>query len=159
MSEAIIRRAVVGEERKIAEMVIRLFDQHVEYDPDRFSNFVTPEGAANFYRSRIEFAEAEVLVAEIENEIVGFAYLEFESINYEELIEKAVWLHDIYLEPSARSSGAGKKLMQASIEAAKQLGGAKLLLGTAAKNIAAQRFFKSFGFSTTMIEMTLNLDT
>ncbi len=153
-----VRHAVKGDENAIGGLLIRLVEQHVEYDPERFSNFVTHEGAAAFYGSRIEAKEAAVVVAEIEGQIAGFAYLEFEERNYEELLDKAVWLHDIYLEPEARSAGTGTALMQAAIKAAKELRGDKLLLGVAAKNLTAQAFFEGFGFRTTMLEMTLDLD-
>jgi GNAT superfamily N-acetyltransferase len=154
-----VRNAVEGDETAIAGLLIRLVDQHVAYDPQRFSNFITLEGAAAFYRSRIDAEEAAVVVAEIEGQIAGFAYLEFEERNYADLLDKAAWLHDIYLEPEARSAGTGKALMQASIKAARELGGDKLLLGVAAKNLAAQAFFEGFGFRTTMLEMTLDLES
>ena len=153
-----VRHAVAGDEDRIAGLLIRLVDQHVAYDPRRFSNFITADGAAAFYRGRIEAPNAVVLVAEIENEITGFAYLEFERVNYEEMVEKGVWLHDLYLEPEARSAGTGKALMEAAITAAQELGGEKLLLGVAAETRAARGFFENFGFRTTMLEMTLDLD-
>ena len=154
-----VRHAVAGDEMRIAGLLVRLVDQHVAYDPRRFSNFITPDGAAAFYRGCIDDPNAAVLVAEIDNEITGFAYLEFESLNYEEMVEKGVWLHDIYLEPKARSAGTGKALMEAAITAAKELGGEKLLLGVAAENLAARGFFENFGFRTTMLEMTLDLES
>jgi GNAT superfamily N-acetyltransferase len=153
-----IRRACYGDELKIADCLIQLARQHVRYDSRRFSNFLTPEGAAEFYRSRFDSSDAAVLVAEIENEIVGFAYLEFQKRNYEELVEDVVWLHDIYVCPAARSTGVGNALMQASIAAAKDMGGYKLLLSVAAQNEIARAFFNGFGFRTTMLEKTLNLD-
>ena len=153
-----VRHAAEGDELAIAGLLIRLVEQHVQYDPERFSNFITLEGAAAFYRSRLEANEAAVVVAEIDGQIAGFAYLEFEERNYGNLLDKGVWLHDIYLKPEARAAGTGKALMEAAIKAAKALGGDKLLLGVAAKNLTAQTFFESFGFRTTMLEMTLDLD-
>jgi ribosomal protein S18 acetylase RimI-like enzyme len=157
VNEAIVRRAKIGDETAIAGLLIRLVEQHVEYDPKRFSNFVTLEGAARFYRGRIEAAEAAVLAAEIDNEVAGFAYLEHEPLNYAEIVRNAVWLHDIFLKPEARSAGTGNSLMQAAIRAAKELGGDKLLLSVAAKNEIAKGFFERFGFRQTMFEMTLDL--
>jgi ribosomal protein S18 acetylase RimI-like enzyme len=40
-----------------------------------------------------------------------------------------------------------------------ELGAPRVVLMTAAKNDAAQRFFESMGFRRTMIEMTLELGT
>ena len=154
---AVIRRARAGDERRVAEFAIRLFDQHVEYDPERFSTFANVDGAAKFYRSRFETPDSAVFVAEVENEIIGFAYVERDPLNYAELLENGAWLHDIYVDEHARSEGVGKELIKAAAEAAKQMGAEKLLLTVAAKNSAAQKVFEKAGFRRTMMEMTLNL--
>jgi len=153
-----VRDAVAGDELRVAGLLIKLVNQHVQYDPGRFADFVTEEGAAAFYLSRFNAPDARVLVAEADGELIGFAYLEFEERNYEELVDRGVWLHDIFVEKEFRSAGAGKALMQASIAAATELGGTKLLLATAARNTAGKGFFEHFGFRPTMIEMTLDLD-
>lgn len=153
-----VRRATAGDEQTVAGFLVKLVRQHVGYDPQRFSDLVTVEGAAAFYAGRFEAASARVLVAEIDGKPAGFVYLEFEERNYEELVERGVWLHDIFVEEEFRSAGLGKALMTASIAAAVELGGTKVLLGTAAQNATARALFESFGFRTTMIEMTLNLD-
>lgn len=154
---ALIRRAREGDERRVAEFAIRLFDQHVEYDPERFSTFASIDGAARFYRSRFDTPDSAVFVAEIENHVVGFAYVERDLLNYAELLENGAWLHDIYVEETARTIGIGNELINAAAEAAKQMGAEKLLLSVAAKNRAAQRVFEKAGFRPTMVEMTLNL--
>ena len=154
---ALIRRAREGDERKVAEFAIKLFDQHVEYDSERFSTFANADGAAKFYRSRFDTPDSAVFVAEVENEIVGFAYLERDPLNYAELLENGAWLHDIYVDERARAEGIAKELINAAAEAAKQMGAEKLLLSVAAKNAAAQQVFEKAGFRPTMVEMTLNL--
>jgi GNAT superfamily N-acetyltransferase len=154
---ALIRRAREGDERKVAEFAIKLFDQHVEYDPQRFSTFANVDGAAKFYRSRFETPDSAVFVAEVENEVVGFAYVERDLLNYAELLKNGAWLHDIYVQERARAEGVGKELIKAAAEAAKQMGAEKMLLSVAAKNTAAQQVFGKAGFRPTMVEMTLNL--
>ena len=154
---ALIRRAREGDERKVAEFAIKLFDQHVEYDSERFSTFANVDGAAKFYRRRFDTPDSAVFVAEVENEIVGFAYLERDPLNYAELLENGAWLHDIYVDERARAEGIAKELINAAAEAAKQMGAEKLLLSVAAKNAAAQQVFEKAGFRPTMVEMTLNL--
>ncbi len=46
--------------------------------------------------------------------------------------------------------------MDTAIAAAAEIGGNKLLLTAAAKNEVARKFFETFVFRATMIEMTLN---
>ena len=154
---ASIRGARVGDEEPIAELFLKLVDQHIDYDPDRFSKFVTVKGAAEFYKSRFDVSEAAVLVAEVENRIVGFAYIEFQRLDYENLLENAAWLHDIFIDSDERSVGLGKRLLEAARNAANELGADKLLLTVAARNKVAQDFFEKAGFRQTMLEMTLNL--
>ena len=154
---ALIRRAREGDEGKVAEFALRLFDQHVDYDPERFSTFANLDGAARFYKSRFDTPDSAVFVAEIENEIVGFAYIERDPLNYAELLEHGAWLHDIYVNERARAQGIGQALIKAAAEAAKGMGAQKLLLSVAAKNAAAQQVFEKSGFRRTMVEMTLNL--
>ena len=154
---ALIRQATPGDEQRVAEFAIRLFDQHVEYDPERFSTFANVEGAARFYRSRFETPDSAVLVAEVDGEVVGFAYLERDELNYAELLRDGAWMHDIYVDESARTTGLGKDLIKAAAEAAKRMGAKKLLLTVAAKNAIAQQVFEKAGFRRTMVEMTLNL--
>lgn len=154
---ASIRPARTGDEGKVAELFVKLVKQHVDYDRGRFSNFVTLQGAAEFYKSRFDVDEAAVLIAEVEERIVGFAYIEFEKLDYENLLENAAWLHDIYVESSERSEGLGKRLLESARTAAKNRGADKLLLTVAARNKSAQYFFEKAGFRQTMLEMTLNL--
>lgn len=155
--EAVIRRARPGDEWFVADMLLKLVEQHLDHDPDRFSGFITREGAAEFYKSRFGVSDAEVLVAEIDGSIVGFAYLEHVGLSYEDLLENAAWLHDIYVESNVRSVGVGSRLIEEAITAAKRLGADKLLLAAAAKNDGGQKFFEKAGFRPTMLEMTLNL--
>jgi len=154
---AVIRRARNGDELKVAEMLLKLVKQHVGYDPARFSDFVTLHGAAEFYKSRFEAENAAVLVVEAKGNVVGFAYLEFARLDYENLLEKAAWLHDIYVNEEVRAEGLGRDLIEAVFSTARNLGAEKLLLSVAAKNSAAQEFFEKAGFRRTMLEMTLNL--
>lgn len=152
-----VRRAALGDARIIAEFAIRLFAQHRAYDEHRFAQIASIEGAERFYSSQTNSKNAAVLVAEVNGEIVGFAYLQFEAMNYAGLLENALWLHDLYVDETARGQNAGKLLIEKSTEIAKDFGADKLMLSAAAQNENAQAFFKHSGFKTTMVEMMLDL--
>jgi GNAT superfamily N-acetyltransferase len=153
----VVRRAVPGDAAIIADFALRLFAQHREYDPERFARPSDPEGAEWFYGRQTAVNDAAVFVAETENRLVGFAYLQYEERNYADLLEKAVRLHDLYVAEDARGSGAGRRLLEAAIDAAKGFGADKLVLSVAAKNEYARAFFEHSGFRPTMIEMMLGL--
>lgn len=152
-----VRRATKKDARTIAECAIKLFAQHRAYDTRRFAEIASVEGAENFYGSQTEAKDAAVLVAEIENEIVGFAYLQYEAMDYANLLENAVWLHDLYVDSAARGQNAGKLLIEKSAEVAKELGADKLMLSVAAKNEHAKKIFERIGFKNTMVEMMIDL--
>ncbi|HQU84090.1 MAG TPA: GNAT family N-acetyltransferase [Pyrinomonadaceae bacterium] len=153
----VVRRANSDDALKVGELAYKLAVQHRNYDAKRFSVFAKPAQMAQVYGRQTQAKDAAVLVAELEKEIVGFAYLEFEAINYAGLLENAVWLHDIYIEEAARGKNVGKLLIEFSAETAKKLGANKLMLSVAAKNEFARNFFENQGFKPTMVEMMLDL--
>jgi GNAT superfamily N-acetyltransferase len=137
-------------------MAIALFELHVGWDPKRFTHVATADGAAAYYGQRAE--DGRVLVAEMDGEVIGFAYFEYEERDYVNLLSNAVWLHDIYVEESRRGNGAGKALLTRVRDAATALGAEKVVLTVAEKNEAGQRLFTRNGFRTTMHEMMLVID-
>lgn len=152
-----VRRATKKDARTVAEFAIKLFAQHRQYDSHRFAEIASIAGAEQFYASQTEAENAVVLVAELENKIVGFAYLQYEALDYSNLLENAARLHDLYVDESVRGQNAGTLLIEKSIEIAKQFGADKLMLSVAAKNIYAKDFFERGGFKETMVEMMLSL--
>ncbi len=153
-----VRRAELKDAGIVAKLAVRLARQHENYDSRRFARLYDEEEAEWFYGGQTEAKEdAAVLVAELENEIVGFAYIEYKAKDYPNLLENAAWLHDIYIDEQARRSGAGKLLIDKSVEVAKQFGADKLMLSVAAKNKYAREFFEQNSFRETMVEMMLDL--
>jgi len=153
-----VRRAEKEDGKRVAELAVKLARQHEAYDPRRFARLYDEADAEKYYGSRNETTTNEVvLVAEIDNEIIGFAYIQYEAKDYPNLIENAAWLHDIYVEDAARRSNAGKLLIENSIKTAKDLGADKLMLSVAAKNTYARQFFERQRFKETMVEMMLDL--
>ena len=154
----VVRRARPEDAAVIAEFALKLFAQHSDYDPERFARLSNVSGAERYYASRAEAETAAVLVALIEEKVVGFAYLEYEALDYANLLENAAWLHDLYVDRSARGTGAGKALIDAAKEAGKAFGADKLVLTVAAKNEHAREFFTRTGLRETMVEMTIGLN-
>ena len=153
-----VRRATRADADAIAGFAIALVQQHVDYDGMRFSSIGSRSGMAGFYESQMDVANAAVLVVEHDGELVGFAYLQYEPMLYAELATNVAWLHDIYVAPDARGSGAGRELIGAAAVEAKHFGAAKMLLSVAAQNVGAREFFEHEGFKTTMFEMMLPVD-
>lgn len=150
-----VRRATKEDAPYIARFAMNLVEQHVGYDPVRFARIATLDGMEWFYGGQTDVTDAAVLVAEFDGKVVGFAYLRYEETNYAELATSVARLHDIYVDETARHTGAGRELIKRSVDVAKELGASKILLTVAAKNTGAQKFFEQAGFVTTMHEMML----
>ena len=153
----LVRKATKDDARIIAELAMRLVEQHVAYDPDRFARIATIAGMEWFYAGQTDAENVAVLVAEVDGSVVGFAYLAYEEKNYAELAVAVTSLHDIYVDEAARHSGAGRALIDASVEVAKEFGSSNLVLHVAVKNVIANEFFEKCGFRPTMTEMTMKL--
>src|SRR5437868_68457 len=83
------RHATRADAEAIAGFAVALFELHSKWDPRRFSQIATTEGAARFYGDRSE--AGSVLVAEVEGRTAGFVYFEYEETLYAELAKRTIW--------------------------------------------------------------------
>jgi GNAT superfamily N-acetyltransferase len=152
-----VRRATEDDGVRIAELAIRLVEQHIELDPFRFSHIATEDRMAVFYGGPANSDHSAVFVAESDGEIVGFTYVSYEEISYEDLATNVGWIHDIYIDQADRRVGVGRELIKVAADYLKEKGATKLLLWTAEKNHLGREFFQHLGLKTTMREMMLDL--
>ncbi|MGM3305062.1 GNAT family N-acetyltransferase [Anabaena sp. WFMT] len=154
-----IRQASINDHQGVTKYAIKLVHQHHNFNPLRFVEFENHEQQIfDFFVEQIVNPKAVVLVVEVENEIVGYSFTRLEESSFVDIAPEAVWLHDIYIDESARGLGAGKLLLNASIDAAKQLGSQILILQVAAQNEFAKQLFEANGFNIATYEMMMNLD-
>jgi len=151
----IIRRATAADEPALGRYGGALMRQHHAFDPARFIIVDNPEaGYGTFLVSQLEHADCVVLVAEQSGIVIGYAYAGLEPMSWKELRAACGYLHDVYVDPAARRSGAGERLVRESIAFLEQLGAPRVVLWSAAGNADAQRLFSRLGFRNTMVEMT-----
>ena len=151
-----VRHATRADAAKVAEFAVALFELHAGWNPRRFTQIATRDGAERFYGDRAE--NGSVLVAEVDGQVVGFAYFEYEPTLYVELATKVLWLHDIYVDPDVRGKHVGSALIAGVRDEAKRRGASKVLLSVAVQNAEGHRLFAANGFEKTMDEMMLVID-
>ncbi|HEX8698257.1 MAG TPA: GNAT family N-acetyltransferase [Myxococcaceae bacterium] len=153
-----VRPARPADAQALGRMGAALVRQHHGFDAQRF---MLPEDVEAGYRwwlgKELKAKEAVVLVAERDGEVIGYVYARVEARDWSTLRDSHGGLHDIWVEESARGSGAGTLLAEALLRKFTELGVPRVILMTAAKNEAAQRFFARLGWRPTMIEMTREL--
>ncbi|HEX8172516.1 MAG TPA: GNAT family N-acetyltransferase [Thermoanaerobaculia bacterium] len=138
-----------------------LMQTHYAFDPQRF--LAADDGAARGYASflgrMLGSPDACFLVAEREDgEVVGYIYAALEPLSWKELRGPAGFIHDVAVREDARRSGAATLLMDAALAWLRERGAPRVILWTAAPNVAAQSLFRRLGFRDTMLELTMELD-
>jgi len=136
-----------------------LVAEHHDFDPRRFIAPIPDlaERYGQFLLSQLARDGMLVLVAEREDEVVGYAYAGMEGNDYMALRGPAGVLYDLVVDPAHQRQGIGSALMDSALDRLRELGAPRVLLFTADKNRGAQAMFDRAGFRRTMIEMTREL--
>ena len=155
----VIRRAKQTDLPWIGRLGALLVEAHHAFDSRRFlaATGRTKDAYAAYLGTQLDAPGAAVFVAEEDGEVIGYAYVAAESYDYMALRGPAGVLHDIIVDPERRRGGVGRLLLEAALGFVLERGLTQIVLATAERNDAAQRFFASVGFRPTMIEMTRDL--
>jgi ribosomal protein S18 acetylase RimI-like enzyme len=139
----------------VGRLAGKLVRMHHELDPKRFLHLESPEvGYARYLASELSRDEVVLLVAQMDDAIVGYAYARLEPRSYNELLDACGKLHDVYVDEGARGHGIGDALVREVLARLEKAGAPRVVLLTAVQNEAAQKLFAKLGFRTTMLEMT-----
>ena len=123
------------------EPLAQLFDSYRQFYEQASDNAL----ASAFIAERMNKQESVIFVSENgEKQLIGFCqiYTSFCSVS----AAKIGILYDLFVGTNARKTGAGKALMLAAHEYAKNNGFARLDLSTAKTNFAAQSLYESLGW-------------
>jgi ribosomal protein S18 acetylase RimI-like enzyme len=132
-----IRLATINDLQTVAE----LFDQYRQF----YEQSPDISLAKNFIAERLNNQDSVIFVAKNSNEkLIGFCqiYPSFCSV----AAAKIGVLYDLFVDNSARKTGAGRALMLSAHEYAATNGMARLDLSTAKDNLKAQALYESLGW-------------
>jgi ribosomal protein S18 acetylase RimI-like enzyme len=155
-----LRAATPSDLPSLGRMGAALAHQHHAFDPRRF---MLPDDVEASFRSWLgreaEEKDAVVIVAELDGEVVGYAYGRVEAMDWNALLDRSGGFHDIWVEEKARRAGVGVLLAEELMKRLTALGVPRVVLHAAAKNEPAQRMFAKLGWRPTMVEMTREAPT
>ncbi|WP_164014789.1 GNAT family N-acetyltransferase [Pyxidicoccus trucidator] len=150
-----LRPAKPSDEPALGRMGAALARLHHDLDPQRF---MLPEDVESGYRwwlgREAKKKDAVVIVAELDGEVVGYAYGRVEAVDWNALLDRSGGFHDIWVEEKGRRAGVGALLAEELMKRLTALGVPRVVLHVAAKNAPAQRMFAKLGWRPTMVEMT-----
>lgn len=131
------RRAGLADLDKLAP----LFDAYRQF----YGQASDPPRARRWIEARLARGEAHVVLAERDQQAVGFTllYPSFSSVS----TAATLLLNDLYVAPAARRGGVATGLLNAALELGRELGALRLSLETARDNAAAQAVYRKAGWT------------
>ena len=96
------------------------------------------------------------IVAERGGAIVGFAHCVFHPYTWGEA--DACYLEDLFVDPQARGSGAGRRLVEAVIERARAAGCGRVYWHTHVDNRTARALYDSFTLADDFVRYVVPLE-
>ncbi len=102
------------------------------------------EGAKKFLTERIKQNESTILIAEVNDELVGFTqlYPVFSSTNMKRLLI----LNDLFINALHRGKGISKQLIESAKQIARSCNSSGLMLETEKSNAIGNQLYPSIGF-------------
>jgi len=155
-----VRRAERRDLEAVGRLGVMLMEAHFAFDPQRFlaAGAGAARGYAAFLGGVIESPQACVYVADDGGEVTGYVYAALEPLSWKELRGPAGFIHDVAVREDARRAGVATQLLDAAVGWLRDHGAPRVILWSAAPNLAAQTLFRRLGFRETMLEMTMELD-
>jgi GNAT superfamily N-acetyltransferase len=102
------------------------------------------DSVAEFLTARLAAGDSVILLARVDGQAVGFAqnYPTWSSLS----LAPAWTFNDLFVTPEGRRHGAGRRLLQASCDAARDAGATYIALETAPDNAPARSLYEDEGF-------------
>jgi ribosomal protein S18 acetylase RimI-like enzyme len=155
-----IRAARVEDVPFVTPMVRKLCELHQSWDAARYTFLEDVEGMYDSWlRVKAGDPRAVFLVADRAGRgPVGFliGLVEPEIPIYR--VTEFGFIHDLWVEPEYRNEGVARQMVMLAVEKFRGMGVGQVRLDTAMPNDAARKLFESCGFSSSAVEMMLQLE-
>jgi GNAT superfamily N-acetyltransferase len=152
--ETIIRQAQEDEISLLIE-----FEQGIVEAERSFDNTLR-EGKIHYYDllELIKSEEAEVLVAVVDDQLVGSGYAKLLDAKPYQKYEKYAYLGFMYVKPAYRGQGINKLILQKLINWAKNRNISEVRLQVYDENAIAKNAYQKTGFKPNLLEMRMEID-
>ncbi|WP_293899858.1 GNAT family N-acetyltransferase [Sphingobacterium sp. UBA5670] len=150
----IIRQAQESEVDALIE-----FEQGIVEAERPFDNTLR-EGQIHYYDllELIKSEEAEVLVAVVEDQLVGSGYAKLLDAKPYQKYKKYAYLGFMYVKPTYRGQGVNKLILERLISWAKERNISEVRLQVYDENTIAKNAYRKVGFKPNLLEMRMEID-
>lgn len=149
MTKILIRQAKAVDARRIAVLSRQTFyDTFAEYNTkEDMDKFMAEQFGEELLMREVINGDGIFLLAEVGSDAIGYVRLR-EGERYPAFGENSsIEIARIYVDKAAIGTGLGRKLMEASVEIAREKGKTIVWLGVWEKNQRAIEFYRKAGFS------------
>ena len=138
-----IRKALIKDLQRIQELNNKLFDLELaKFDSHLIKNWPLSDEGAIYFKNAI--LNSFVIVAEIDNKVVGYLLGEESSIPYYDF--KIAELCNMCIDENYRGRGIGNALYQEFENYFKERGITRFIVTASFKNENAKAFYRKMGF-------------
>ena len=143
-----VRYGIVDDATMLSELGAKTFYDTYARDntPENIDSYISKSFSKEIQLNELSDTNIVFLIAELENEPVGYAKLKLDSKDESITGTKVIEIERIYSLQEYIGKGIGKALMQAAIDEAKQKACDSIWLGVWEKNPRAINFYKKWGF-------------
>ncbi|MHC0038804.1 GNAT family N-acetyltransferase [Pseudoneobacillus sp. C159] len=154
-----IRNANRSDYESLLPLFRQVHDLHVQERPDVYKENSNPVDQM-FFQSQLDDVKQHIIVATIENNIVGMAVLKEEEIVENSFVNarKILLVASLCVDETHRMKGIGRSLLQYVFDFGKSLKVDSIELGVLEKNSSAIEFYESIGMVTKSRRMEFLLD-
>ncbi len=152
--KTIIRQARENEVDALIE-----FEQGIVEAERPFDNTLK-EGEIHYYDllALVRSEEAEVLVAVVEDQLVGSGYAKLLDAKPYQKYKKYAYLGFMYVKPAYRGQGINKLILERLISWAKERNISEVRLQVYDENTIAKNAYRKVGFKPNLLEMRMEID-
>jgi ribosomal protein S18 acetylase RimI-like enzyme len=130
----------------VLELWLSLIEHHRGLSPE----YRVLPGIASVIASEIRRAAARdscrLIVAELEDRLVGFLFAEVESGGGSSAEPSPAWIHELWVEPEHREQGTAAQLLAESDAFFASRGVTRISVRVESSNVAARDFWAGLGF-------------
>jgi diamine N-acetyltransferase len=154
-----IRKATKSDYQSLLPLFRQVHEFHVHERPDIYKENSNPVDQM-YFESQLDDVNQHIMVATIENDIVGVAVLKEEDIAENSFVNarKVLVVASLCVDESQRKRGIGRRLLQYVFDFGKGLKVDSVELGVIENNTTAIKFYESLGMATKSRRMELLFD-
>lgn len=150
-----IEKATINDFENINLIAREVHEQHIQYRPDIFESVEHP---IDVERLKLLIENNEMLIAKIDDEIIGYIICNIQLKDHHGLIERKIFfIEQLAIKQTCHGKGLGRQIMNSLTELAHKENCTYIELTVSPENIGAIAFYEKIGMTTRNIKYSMKI--